>query len=254
MLVAEHHPVIRIDRADQQDVPILVADGVLDGSTYRSVRDIVIKAALDEPLAVIVDVDRLCVPSSSAWSVFTSVRWHVSIWPDVPILLVCTEPPRRRAIFARGVGRHVPVHTTRESALSAVRCRSAQLRRRARTELPRSRGSLNAARGVVTDWLTEWEIRDMIPIAATVATVLIENVLDHTESAAVLIVESYLGEITIAVEDDSARLPSRHEDSHRGADVVSGLAIVSALSKAWGATPTSSGKTVWAVVSSENRF
>ena len=118
----------------------------------------------------------------------------------------CSYAPNRsggRAILARGMDRHVPVHTTRESALGAVRCRSAQRRRRARTELPRFRGSLNAARGVVTDWLTEWEVPDMIPIAATVATVLIENVLDHTESAAVLIVESYLGDITIAVEAKS---------------------------------------------------
>ena len=35
---------------------------------------------------------------------------------------------------------------------------------------------------------------------------------------------------------------------------TSGLAIVSALSRAWGSTPTSSGKTVWAVIGSENQL
>ena len=35
---------------------------------------------------------------------------------------------------------------------------------------------------------------------------------------------------------------------------VSGLAIVSALSRAWGSTPTSSGKTVWAVIGPENQL
>jgi anti-anti-sigma factor len=245
---------VRIDIAEQQDVPVLVVDGVLDSSTYRSVRDTVIKAALDEPPAVIVDVNRLSTPSASAWTVFTSARWHVSVWPDVPVLLVCAEPKVRRQIVARGVARYVPVYASRELAIEAVNRRALTLRRRARAELPRSKGSLATARGLVTDWLTGWEIRDVVPIAATVATVFIENVLDHTESAPALIVESHRDTVTVAVEDNSAVLPGRHEDAYHGAEIVSGLAIVSALSRVWGATPTSSGKTVWALVGSENQF
>ena len=45
------------------------------------------------------------------------------------------------------------------------------------------------------------------------------------------------------------RLPS----PKKGID-VSGLAIVDALSRAWGSTPTSSGKTVWAVIGPENQL
>lgn len=245
---------MRIDVEPQQDVPILVADGVLDSSTYRSVRDTVIKAALDEPRAVIVDVDRLHAPSASAWTVFTSARWHVSIWPDVPILLVCARSHVRRAIALNGVARYVPTHASRALALEAVRGRSSPLRRRARAELPRSRGSLGLARGVVTDWLTRWDSRELVPVAATVATVLVENVLDHTNSAPVLIVENYRDAVTVAVEDTSVHLPSRREDSDRGAEIVSGLSIVSALCRVWGSTPTSSGKTVWALVGCENKL
>lgn len=98
-------PAIRIGVPAQQDIPIVVVEGVLDSSTYRSVRDVVITAALDEPPAVIVDVDRVTTPSPSAWTVFTSARWHVSIWPDVPILLVCADVRVRRAIIKRGVAR-----------------------------------------------------------------------------------------------------------------------------------------------------
>lgn len=246
---------IRIDAAaPQQDVPILVLDGVLDSSTYRSVRDTVIKAALDEPCAVIVDINRLSVPSSSAWTVFTSARWHVSVWPDVPILLVCSQPPVRRAIAAVGVTRYVPVHPNRELALDALRGRSVPVRRRARSELPANRVAVGLARALITDWLTQWDHADLAPVASTVGTVFVENVLDHTESAPVLIVESYRETVTVAVEDGSEHLPGRHEDSHRGAEIVSGLAIVSALCRAWGATPTSSGKTVWALVGRENQL
>ncbi|UXA08395.1 sulfate transporter [Mycobacterium sp. SMC-2] len=245
---------VRVDAEAQRDVPILVADGVLDSSTYRGLRDIVIKTALDEPRAVIVDVDRLAVPTASAWTVFTSARWHVSVWPDVPVLLVCSDPRVRGAIVAGGVARYVPVHPSRESALRAAHSRSMQVRRRARSALPRSRGGLGLARALVTDWLTEWDSRPVIPVAATVATVFVENVLEHTESAPVLIIESFGDDVTVAVEDGSDQLPGRHEDAERGAENVSGLAIVSALCRAWGATPTSTGKTVWALVGRENRF
>jgi anti-anti-sigma factor len=250
--VDERPPAIRCAVQSEQGLPILVLDGVLDSSTYRTVRDTVIKAALDEPRAVVADVDHLSVPSVSAWSVFTSARWHVSVWPDVPILLVCAEPRVRRAIGAGGVARYVPVHATRESALDAVRSQSLPIRRRARTELPVTPVSVGLARATVTDWLTRWDKRDLIPVAATVAAVFVENVLDHTESTPVLIVESYRDAVTVAVEDCSDFLPGRHEDAERGAEIVSGLAIVSALCRAWGATQTPAGKTVWGVVGREN--
>lgn len=247
-------PDLRIELETFQGLPILMVEGVLDSSTYRTVRDTVIKAAIDEPRAVIVDVNRVCAPSASAWTVFTSARWHVSIWPDVPVLLVCAEPRVRQAIRAAGVTRYVPVYATRELAWDAVRGQSLQARRRARTELARNISSVDVARTMIADWLTKWGVPEAIPTASTVATVFVENVLDHTESAPALIVESYQDSVTVAVEDGSFHLPGRHEDADRGADIVSGLAIVSALCRAWGATPTTAGKTVWGSVGQETQL
>jgi hypothetical protein len=227
---------------------------VLDSHTYRTVRDAVIKAAIDEPRAMTVDINRLRAPSASAWTVFTSARWHVSIWPDVPILLVCGEPRVRREITHAGVTRYVPVHASLQLARDALQSRSHQVRRRARASLARNVSSLEVARSVIAEWLTQWDISEVIPVASTLATVFVENVLDHTESSPVLIVESSQDTVTVAVEDNSSRLPGRHEDAHFGADVVSGLAIVAALCRVWGATPTSSGKTVWALIGRENQL
>ena len=232
----------------------MTAGGVLDSATYRLLRDAIIKAALDEPRAVIVDVDDLSVPSESAWSVFTSARWHVSTWPDVPILLVCSHPQRRRAIARCGVARYVPVHPTHESALDAAADRRLHGRRRARNQLPADSVSVRLARVLVADWLTAWAQVDLIPVACTVATIFVENVLAHTDSAPLLIVENYKDTVTIAVEDASHLPAGRHEDADRGAEIVSGLAIVSALCRSWGSTPTSSGKTVWALFGRENRL
>lgn len=233
---------------------ILVADGILDSHTYRGFRDDLIKVALDEPRAVIVDVDRLGVLSASAWSLFTAARWYVSVWPDIPILLVCTDIRTRRVITSVGVARYVPVHPTRESALDAAGEFPFDARRRARAELPATPAGVRQARAMVADWLTGWAQTRLIPVAATVATVFVENVLAHTDSAPVLIIEDYRDTVTVAVEDGSHRPATRHEDAARGGGVLSGLSIVSALSRAWGSTPTSSGKTVWAVVGLENEL
>jgi anti-anti-sigma factor len=252
--VAEPHSAISLSVQRHHGAAIVTADGLLDTSTYRSLRDTVIKAALDEPSAVIVDVNRLSVPSATAWSVFTSARWHVSIWPNIPIILVSKNIEVRRAIAASGVTRYVPIHASRGAALDATAKLALNGRLRARSELPRSRISIRLGRAMIDEWLTAWSEVPMIPVAATVATVFIENVLEHTDSAPVLIVENCQRTLTVAVEDCSLHPANRHEDGGRGIDIVSGLSIVSALSRTWGSTPTSFGKTVWALVGSENRL
>jgi anti-anti-sigma factor len=254
MSVVDSMAAVQVDVARHDDVSVLVVAGVLDSSTYHGLRDAVIKAALDEPRAVIVDVNCLSVPSDSAWSVFTSARWHVSTWPDVPILLVCEQSRVRRAITLGGVARYVPVHPTRESALDALRGKALHVRRRARAQLPATTASGGLARAMITDWLTKWDKSELIPVAATVATVFVENVVAHTDSAPVLILESYQDTVTVAVEDGNDHPAGRHEDPQRGAAILSGLAIVSALSRAWGSTPTPSGKTVWALVGREDEL
>lgn len=60
--------------------------------------------------------------------------------------------------------------------------------------------------------------------------------------------------VTRYVPIHSTREPGRREDADRGADMVSGLAIVAAVTRAWGAAPTCSGKTVWALVGRENQL
>ena len=70
---------------------LLTVEGVLDSSTYLRLRGAIVEAALDEPQAVLVDVDRLDVPAPTAWAVFTSARWLVDTWPAIPIHLVCGD-------------------------------------------------------------------------------------------------------------------------------------------------------------------
>jgi hypothetical protein len=234
-------------------MPILAVDGVLDSTTYLTLRDNVIKAALDEPLAVIVDVTALEVPAASAWSVFTSARWHVSTWPDVPIVLVCAHDAGRKAITRSGVARYVPVYPTVEAAWNGVHV-GRRRRRRVHAQLPATLASLPQSRRLVRQVLAAWSQSPIIPTAMVIVNALVENVLQHTQSAPALMLETNGATVTVAVEDGSSAAAHRRERPGGEADTVSGLAIVAALSRAWGSTPTSSGKTVWAVVGPENRL
>jgi hypothetical protein len=231
----------------------LTVDGVLDSSTYLQLRDTIIKAALDQPRAVLVDVDALDVPAPSAWSVFTSARWHIRTWPDVPIMLVCSHADRRNTIKRNGVTRYVPVHATIEAAMAAL-TDGRPARRRAGADLPAALVALRLARKFVAEWLAAWSQSDLIAVATVIVNVFVENVLQHSASAPVLLLESDGMAVTISVQDGSSTPAARHEDPYRGGDRVSGLAIVASVCRAWGSTPTPSGKTVWAVVGPENRL
>ena len=232
---------------------MLTVDGVLDSSTYVQLRNRIIEAALDGPRAVLVDVNALHVPAFSAWKVFTSARWHVSTWPDVPIMLLCGDAGRRRTIARSGVTRHVPVHATVEAALGSL-TDARRARSRTRMELPASLASLRKARELVAEWLAAWSHVELIPVATVVVNVFVENVLQHTACAPVLVLESDGAAVTISVRDDSSIPAARHEDPRRGGDRVSGLAIIASVCRAWGSTPMPSGKTVWAVLGPENEL
>jgi anti-anti-sigma factor len=244
---------LRITVEAGPDACVLTVEGILDGSTYRSLRDTIVKSALDQPVGVVVDLTRLDAPSPSALTVFTSARWHVSTWPDVPVVLVCAHEQGRTALRRNGITRYVPVHPDLESAVAALDRPAGTVRRRAQTTIARPLGRAEARR-FVADSLDAWDSKDMSPAAATVAWLLVDNVLVHTLSDPVLIVEELGGTITIAVEDANSSPAMRHESTDGGTDIVSGLAIVNSLARTWGSAPTPTGKTVWVVLGPENRL
>ena len=232
---------------------LLTAAGVLDTATYQSLRDQIIKAALDEPAAVLVEISDLAVPTESALAVFTSARWHVGNWPEVPIMLVCRHPAGRSAVGRNGVTRYVPVHGSVETALAALSTYAQRHRRRARANLTATPSSVHRSRDLVAEWLTAWSIPDLVAVSKVIVSTFVENVLQHTDSAPSVRLEAKGDTVTIAVEDGSRTPPSMSE-TRLAADVPTGLKIVDVLSRVWGNAPTPSGKTVWAVIGPENRL
>jgi hypothetical protein len=232
---------------------LLTVEGVLDSSTYLRLRGAIVEAALDEPQAVLVDVDKLDVPAPTAWAVFTSARWLVDTWPAIPIHLVCGDAGQRKAMVRNGVTRHLRVHSTVEAALAAL----TDTRRavsRASTELPAALASLRTAREFVAQRLAEWTFEQLVPVATVIVNVFVENVLQHTPDAGVLVLETDGETVAVSVQDVSSAPAARHEDPCRGGERISGLAIVASVCRAWGNAPRPSGKTVWALIGPENRL
>jgi anti-anti-sigma factor len=236
-----------------ESVVILTVEGQLDASSSPALRDMIMKITLDQPSAVIVNVSKLHVPAEATWSSFIGVRWQVHTRPDVPIVLVCADRSAREAITRSGVARFMPVYANEKGAMKALGRLSSRTVQHADAELPANLTSLRESRRLVREWLTAWSQSALIPVALVVVNVFVENVLEHTGSVPMMRVETDGTTATIAVSDASSTPALRLPSPDRGID-VSGLAIVDALSRAWGSTPTSSGKTVWAVIGPENQL
>lgn len=251
--VAKSQSSLAISVRTEQSVVVLTADGVLDANNSAELRDTITEVTIDVPEAVIVDVSALQVPEEAAWSVFVSARWQLDSRPDVPIVLVSSSRAARDAITRVGAARFMPVYPTEKGALKALAKLGRRKLQHAQAKLPASLSSLRESRQLVREWLTTWSKPGLIPVGLVVVNVFIENVLEHTGSEPVMRIECDGPTATIAVSDGSTAPALRLAAPPKGID-VSGLAIVDALCRAWGSTPTSSGKTVWAIIGPENQL
>lgn len=243
------HGGLVLDEQSRSGHLLINMSGVLDATTYRTARDSIVKAALDEPTSVIVEVSSLNVPLVSAWTVFTSARWLVSQWPDVPVRLVAADPARCELLRRQGLTRYVEVYGTVAEAIAVPM--SAHPRRRARMSLTGSAASVQRAQEFVATSLTHWQCEEMIPAATVVVTELVDNVLRHTDSPPRVRLESYRDTVTVAVEDDSTDRAGLREATSM---LTNGLRIVAAVSRVWGNAPTQTGKVVWAVLDARHRI
>jgi anti-anti-sigma regulatory factor len=234
------------------DVSVVRLSGVLNALTYLDVRDAVVKVAVDEPRAVIIDVNDLAVRDCESWAVFTSARWCVQQWPEIPIVLVAGDPAIRKRLIALSVARYVPVYDTLVAASDAIGGGTSRYSHRARERFEQHASSVSAALIFVHEHLSAWSMRDRIPVASTVLTVFAENALSYTEAGFDVRLEGTDEEVVIAVSDSSPALAIRREKSFGSSPA--GLDIVSALCGRWGNTPTAAGKTVWARVGPRDTF
>ncbi|OBI10668.1 sulfate transporter [Mycobacterium sp. E2462] len=250
--VAESSSLAVATRTDDS-VAVLSVDGVLDASNSAALRDGIVAATADEPAAVVVDISGLQVHADAASRAFIGAHWQLPAKPHVPILLACNSRATRETITRSGVAHFLPVHSSDKAAIKAQAQRSRRAVRRADVRLPADLTSLRESRRLVREWLTAWSQPTLIPVALVVVNVFVENVLEHTASVPVIRIEAHGDTAAVAVSDANTAPAAQLPAPATGID-VSGLAIVDALSRAWGSTPTATGKTVWSVIGPENQL
>jgi anti-sigma regulatory factor (Ser/Thr protein kinase) len=222
--------------------------GTLDHSTYPVLRDTLLKCAVDQPEAVIVDLADLVVGTASVLSVFTTVWLRTCDWPAVPILLVANTG---QALLLRRstVQRYMTVHPGLPEALASVG--HPPLRRRSSRTLPNDLASPRAARRFVEQTCASWRITGSVAAdAVQVTSELVENTVVHTLSDARVRLELCRGVLTVAVSDESpapAVMVDPGADAHNAGR---GVHLLAQLARTWGCIQdrVNGGKTVWAVL------
>ncbi|MTD57343.1 ATP-binding protein [Amycolatopsis pithecellobii] len=118
------------------------------------------------------------------------------------------------------------------------------MRNHAEITLVRTPEAPRRARRFVDGICEGWHVPTLTGEAELVASELVENTLQHTESTPRLSLELRRGELTIAVSDDNPRRAYVRDDGGRGGY---GMKMIADAARTWGCTPSSSGgKTVWA--------
>lgn len=243
---------LRITAFPVEDSRVLTIDGLLDATTYVPLREAIVKAALDEPLALIIDVNGLTVRDDPAWSVFTNASWQVAEWPDIPIGMVCAHDQGQNALRRNGITRYVPLYPTVDSATTEMAADGPRrYRLRVRASLPAAKSSIHQSRELVAEALTAWSRPDFIHAVSVVATELVEMALADSRSALSLRVETNGSTVAVAVQHVDIENAGRRKSI---GETVSGLDLVVANSRVWGSYTSAAGNTVWAVVGPENRF
>lgn len=231
---------------------VATVTGHLGSQSYRTVRDGLVKLAVEQPRALIVDIDELEVGSEPALTVFASAWSRVSIWPEVPILLVASDEVQRQRLRRRTVAHFVPVYRSVEEAIAAVRM--PPRRRRRTAEYTPAIASSALARTFVRQTCEDWNCEEWLQDALCVASELVENAVKHAGTNLQLRLESRSGLLTIAVRDGDPHMAVIRQTA-AGQPVGYGLQIVSDLARAWGSSPDlGGGKVVWAVLTGRDWF
>ncbi|MBF6170674.1 ATP-binding protein [Nocardia blacklockiae] len=213
--------------------------------TYRNLRDDLVKYAVDQPRAVVVEVDDLTVATDSLLTAFSSAWMCIDTWPTVPLLVVAESPAQRGRLRSSVVDRFVPVFDTQAAAVASLAAQPT--RRRAMLRLARNLSGGRRARRFVNVTCERWGVPRLRADAGLVATELVENSLVHADSAddIELRLELRKGRLTVAVSDSDPREAVLREP---GADAqgAGGLHVVARLARAWGCAPRwPAGKVVW---------
>jgi anti-anti-sigma regulatory factor len=239
---------VQITVEQNAECPVVDVSGRLDVPAAGLLRTALLKAAAEQPEAVLCDLtraraDRLALP------VFLTVADELRAWPSCPLVLVA--PDELRAALERlGIERRLVVVASRVDAARALTARPPAAR--AVLGLLPTRTAPAQARSFLRTCLEKWHATDGTDVdgdsAALVLDELVTNAVLHGRTPIEVLVGLRGTAVRVAVADLSPDAPRRRaaaEEEENGR----GLALVDALACRWGVLPRQArGKVVWAVL------
>jgi anti-sigma regulatory factor (Ser/Thr protein kinase) len=118
---------------------------------------------------------------------------------------------------------------------------------------PADLASVSKARLFLRHALADWDVGGFEIAAPQVLTELVTNAALHAHSAYTVHLLLDAGHLLVEVTDSSPALP-QHRHYGAGATTGRGIALVEALSEAWGVESSPTGKTVWCRVGSDDEL
>ncbi|MFI5494835.1 ATP-binding protein [Actinoplanes sp. NPDC051859] len=230
------------------DMDTSIIELTVHGRWNRELKSAVVttlqKTLSEQPSGVIVDLHDLGDPLGESAMLWPAARkWGAELRPAVPFAICLpTQAPLAVVLRRCGAQYHQPMYATLPEARAALRSRR-PLTDRLCLGLPAGPAAAAAARDLVTDGCTTWNLTSVLPAAQQVITELVVNAVQHGGSDIKISVARQRTGVHLAVADGNPRIPQmRH--------FPGGLHVVHNLASAWGALPTRSGKVVWANVRS----
>jgi anti-anti-sigma factor len=244
-LPASHNAdlTIVVERAD--GVVVVRLSGPLSLRTVGSVATALAKLLLDGG-RVLVDLSAVRLRWAPALQVFPSTLAAVGGWPTARLVLLDAGEELAATIRALRIDRVVPLARGLPEARALLERRPALVIRY--HELAHGPGAPRRARALLRSACTDWHIDPLAPDAAVVATELVTNAVRHAGTSCRLVLRLDDVALHIAVRDhhvaDDATLARLQAAPASGG----GLRIVAAFTRAYGVTPNTDGKTVWALI------
>jgi anti-anti-sigma regulatory factor len=229
------------ERSLETGVTTVRLTGDLTRTTMTTVRSAIAKAAAECPTAVVVDLSGLGRKGPVPLSVFASATYQSLVAWGVPVLLCGASPDIHREL--RAFRSFIALYDDHWRAVTAVRAYVPRWMRRHLAPVP---ASAAAARVLLGEACSAWNLDHLRETARLVASELAANAIRHADTDFDVTV-SFTGRyLRIAVHDGSVARPRLTETPH--AESGRGLQIVRAVSTHWGTVRVRGGKIVWALL------
>jgi anti-sigma regulatory factor (Ser/Thr protein kinase) len=108
------------------------------------------------------------------------------------------------------------------------------------------------ARHAVGEWLTEWDLVELVDTVMVIVSELVTNAVRHAHTSLEVSLAADRWGIEMAVRDGDHRRP--HQPEYQGGDAPSfaengrGITIIEGLAHRWGVVDLVGGKKVWATL------